>query len=172
MPALVCFGFLNQADVNSVCFGWVCSSRLGEMLLSFVSETTESGPSLPFICDSCARSRELFSADGRRFVGMRLARGPSAPQHNKQKSEAPAKAKACSAGMKRELLNVPWAPKPGSSLSCFPFYSWKCYFCLFPISKKFQLRWSCWLLCPPTHTIFFNLPSAARLGRVLPVPLG
>lgn len=59
MPALVCFGFLNQADVNSVCFRWVCSSRLGQMLLSFVFETTESGPSLPFICESCTWSREL-----------------------------------------------------------------------------------------------------------------
>lgn len=64
MPVLVCFGFLNQTDVSSVCFGWVCSSCFDQMLLSFVSETTEPGPSLPLICKCCARSRECCRPRG------------------------------------------------------------------------------------------------------------
>lgn len=36
MSVLVCFGFLNQTDVSSVCFGWVCSSCFDQMLLSFI----------------------------------------------------------------------------------------------------------------------------------------
>lgn len=48
MPVLVCFGFLNQTDANSVCFGWVCSSCFDQMLSSFVFETTESGPEFAF----------------------------------------------------------------------------------------------------------------------------
>lgn len=56
--------------------------------------------------------------------------------------------------------------------SGFPFYSWKCYFCLFHVSKKFQLCWSCWLLRPPTHAIFFNFHGPPRPGRGLRVPPG
>lgn len=58
MPVLVCFGFLTQTDVNSVYFGWVCSSCFDQILLNFAFETTESGLRLPLICKTCARSRE------------------------------------------------------------------------------------------------------------------